>query len=578
MWMRQALLLISVTGTVAFPDDACLVQKKMLVNPDEPNPVVLRDQKAVLVTANDQGEVRFVRYGKQYSYNMSATSVYTEDAAANAWTDTGLAPLEKRTRIFKSREQGRWAQATLHDDGTVSGLFEDQGHIMRISRSEHKYLKTPKIRTRSERVKEPKQHHYHNDDSAPFIYLDSYEDGMPHATYEGETSRYPLPSTQSWDGDLWYPGCFSGDDAMNDLKIGVIADTKAHSEVGSGLQASIEQAVAEASFVYERQMNIRLVIDDLKIYETQTGLSGKELDINADTCVDSDSENVMMKKIEDMKDFMKDRALQGVTHLFTGCGNGVGVIGVAWVGGLCDRVGYNTGVNQMTGDDTFLTFAHELGHNAGMSHPFAFGKEQSKGGIMDYGDGLLNGYYQFNKRYRRPEACPVLDDSMNHCEDRFGVQAPTFAPTPYPTIIPASTGIFGDIINTIINFLRALLDGTLAGNMNFGKDLRASATPPNFKALINNFLYKNVIAVAHMQLQSEDETDLAQQVLDALKVDSVQEQIEGLVDSVAKMNPTQQEIIGQILPHLDVSKAVASGTGAHETLDSVKEDIRKLLL
>ena len=33
----------------------------------------------------------------------------------------------------------------------------------------------------------------------------------------------------------------------------------------------------------------------------------------------------------------------GALHLFTGCGNGYGTVGIAWRGGMCDKRGYNTG-------------------------------------------------------------------------------------------------------------------------------------------------------------------------------------------------------------------------------------------
>lgn len=37
----------------------------------------------------------------------------------------------------------------------------------------------------------------------------------------------------------------------------------------------------------------------------------------------------------------------GALHLFTGCGNGYGTVGIAWRGGMCDKRGYNTGAQRL---------------------------------------------------------------------------------------------------------------------------------------------------------------------------------------------------------------------------------------
>ena len=65
---------------------------------------------------------------------------------------------------------------------------------------------------------------------------------------------------------------------------------------------------------------------------------------------------------------------------------------MAWVGTLCRTGrGSHTGVSWYTRRHWF-TFAHEIGHNFGGSHSFEEGQVRT-GGIMDYGNGLLNGDY-----------------------------------------------------------------------------------------------------------------------------------------------------------------------------------------
>merc|ERR1719240_104814 len=89
------------------------------------------------------------------------------------------------------------------------------------------------------------------------------------------------------------------------------------------------------------------------------------------------------------------------------CGGLWGTQGVAWVNTLCYK-GRSTGVNKIHTRSPWETFAHELGHNFGGKHSFEDGRGKT-GGLMDYGDGKLNGHYQFNTKYRKQEMCRQLD-------------------------------------------------------------------------------------------------------------------------------------------------------------------------
>ena len=89
-------------------------------------------------------------------------------------------------------------------------------------------------------------------------------------------------------------------------------------------------------------------------------------------------------------------------HLLTKCTRDGS--GEAYVGTICNKDGYNTATTSHT---NWRVFGHELGHGLGASHSFERGKRRT-GGIMDYGDGTLNGYYQFNKQFRRTEMCKAI--------------------------------------------------------------------------------------------------------------------------------------------------------------------------
>merc|ERR1712241_1071216 len=126
--------------------------------------------------------------------------------------------------------------------------------------------------------------------------------------------------------------------------------------------------------------------------------------------------------------------------MFTGCGNGFGTIGLAYVGVTCES-GNNIGVNMLRNyrgrvvEDTWTTFAHELGHSLAARHSFEDGQGRT-GGIMDYADGKLNGVYQFNTKYRKAEMCNELSTKKPSCGNLFAkasLPVPTPAPTPMPS-------------------------------------------------------------------------------------------------------------------------------------------------
>jgi hypothetical protein len=241
-------------------------------------------------------------------------------------------------------------------------------------------------------------------------------------------------SEQDWAGVRWFPGCFAGDQELHAFRIGVAADFKAWQLFGEDLQGIIESIVSEASLVYEAQMNIRLEIADLELHEAAASepswVSG------------CDAGNEVRSKLTDFTAWNKP-STQAVWHLFTGCGNSFGVIGVAYVGRIC--AGYaNTGVNMLRNwrgrvvEDTWDTFAHELGHNFNARHSFEEGRGTT-GGIMDYGDGKLNGIYQFNTQYRKQEMCAELQREKPLCGDRFEPTAPAGPqPSPQPTPQPGT--------------------------------------------------------------------------------------------------------------------------------------------
>jgi len=129
------------------------------------------------------------------------------------------------------------------------------------------------------------------------------------------------------------------------------------------------------------------------------------------------------------------------SHFFTGCGQfKAGLAGLAYRGKICEGE-WAVGSNKLYSiGHAWLTFAHELGHNFGAGHSFEHG-QGSTGGIMDYGDGTLDGEYQFNN-YRRQEICGKIDSVVNQCEGQFQ-KHPNPRSSDGPLGIPDIPGMLG---------------------------------------------------------------------------------------------------------------------------------------
>lgn len=186
----------------------------------------------------------------------------------------------------------------------------------------------------------------------------------------------------------------------------------------------IEYAVHEASWVFERQMNIRLKIGHLAM--DTTGAEYGE-------CPAKDEVQDRLAKIKNAVESGKVPA-GAASHMFTGCGDTLGLAGLAYKGTICDKkwaVGA-TKIHASSGS-AWLVFAHELGHNFNAAHSFEAGKGKT-GGVMDYGDGKLDGEYQFNS-LRKSKMCAKLESKVSKCDGKFQIDTSP-PPTPRPTMAP----------------------------------------------------------------------------------------------------------------------------------------------
>merc|ERR1740123_252074 len=388
-----------------------------------------------------------IRGGHWHEYRMSLTSAYSKDAVVTFHTVDGSTKTHPHPRrTFSSQVLGRRARATIWDDGAVAGLFEYGPHLLKI-RPVHRSPQKPSMSALQE--SEDILHTVHavggarSQQSGPDLVVDDIgaPDNHTDAIFAAGSDALPsldgsAEAQQEWSGVRWFPGCYSGDRAAHTFKIGVATDHKAWQLYGNQLQGMVEDIVGEASMVYEAQMNLKLEIADFQIY-TNSNPSKQP-----DWVSGCSNGNEVQQKLNQFTFGWTPPSRQTVWHLFTGCGNSFGTVGVAYLGQVCESR-LNTGVNMLRGwrgrvvEDTWGTFAHELGHNFDADHSFEEGQGRT-GGIMDYGDGKLHGIYQFNTKYRKAEMCRELSTKKPLCGSLFAKASeplPTPAPTPSPYIM-----------------------------------------------------------------------------------------------------------------------------------------------
>jgi len=375
--------------------------------------------KEVSVGGEPEISISFNHSGKAFRYRLAARDVFAEGAELVAHTDEGeqrLAALPVST--FVSRLEGQWASVAWHEDGSVSGLFEHRGEVLHLHAT---MQEKPIIALRS-----------HGSGVVRFVAslvgpLDGgagvagtvvsagrrLRNGTSQASDVGEAPAVISMSAVGGKVDQWWPGCYEGDGRQHVLSLGIVADKAAWDLYKGGLRSKIVAAVSQASFIYEQQMNIRLQIAELSIFQTAKPGSPTF----AGDCADSSemaSGSFMDAKLNSLASY--PRPLRGAWHLFTGCGDGQGVIGAALRNTMCTSEAVS--VSQLKAYSSVIAFAHELGHNLGAGHSFQNGKGKT-GGIMDYETHEVNGVLQFNTKFSRDEMCNAIQASKPRCGMQF---------------------------------------------------------------------------------------------------------------------------------------------------------------
>jgi len=218
--------------------------------------------------------------------------------------------------------------------------------------------------------------------------------------------------------ELWSP-CYPGSSTLHTEYIGFALDYGAYKLLGSDInnvQAYLTSLMMNLNYVYANQVNLFLSLGATSI---QTAPGGPAWNQDASKgCKDISS---TLNTFTDWRYSVKDDPNMQVSvwHLLSACWQPPGVVGLAWIGSLCDSK-YGTSVSSLF-PGNWVIVAHELGHNHGASHswptdrPDLIGKV---GGIMDYGNGIYPpttsnvGVYQFHPTICKSPVCNEVTGAM----------------------------------------------------------------------------------------------------------------------------------------------------------------------
>ena len=380
------------------------------------------ERRRVLSEA-DAVHLSFEAFGESYDYVLKASeSALAENIQITAQTAGGVTTTEglaSAARTYRIKAEGDEAVITI-DEGheRIEGLILRQNADIRFERIGSEI---PLVE------KNGHEGHCGKPKLPPGFETDKDEDEKKRFLRAVGTNK----AASSNEAERWEK-CFPGDGEIHTVEIGIAVGSALFQRVGGTVErvaSYVDALVSMVNIIYEKQVGVDIKVGALNI---QTEANAVAWDKG---CKNQNIDQQLSSFVR-----WKQPKTQATWQLLDDCFVGpFGTIGLAYVGTFCwnrdSNWNYNTGVSHYS-FSLWKTLAHELGHTFGASHSFEKGVGRT-GGIMDYGNGMLEGKYQFNTKYRKGEVCSTITNAMS---DKCPYIAPrrvvarTAAPTP-PTVL-----------------------------------------------------------------------------------------------------------------------------------------------
>ncbi|KJE93914.1 thrombospondin [Capsaspora owczarzaki ATCC 30864] len=229
---------------------------------------------------------------------------------------------------------------------------------------------------------------------------------------DGAKSRSPIPLAKSirlpsgnqrrvaqWTNCL--PASVTTTQAIN---VGYAIDAGYYQFMGSSttnVQYSVVEIMSSTNMLYKAQLNVVIRTSTLDIRTTTNSDTWNQIPSTPGSQSCGLTINQALTSFQTWRQAKPATETNGLYHLLTYCYPSPGTVGLATVGCLCNR---RYGGVSSTSSQTWITVAHEMGHNFNAQHTF------DVGGLMDYGDGTYLGEYQFHPN-NKAEVCSHMTAS-----------------------------------------------------------------------------------------------------------------------------------------------------------------------
>lgn len=375
----------------------------------------------------DEVQIAFSAFNKKWNFDLYVNHhMFSPTSAFRYHDETGehTTILPDHTLYKTKKGEFPWASVNVHGDGTIHAIIGTKNDTFTID----PVSKFPDFKLTSKMGMY--SHSADVVDGATRKLLQSLpvaKDDNPRA-YPATLGSADTGLPTVWNKDAQNP-CYARQAIEQKFAIGFAVTNEYYREPLLGnanpttIQTHLKNLLADSNTIYTPQMGVHLYIESTDI-RTGTGTGGtipapwNLAQLGATNgnggCGETAGETLGKLRTWRLTEHRNDA---GLWHLMTTCFPAPGTVGIAYLNAICSpNVGSGLSSSLSAARpgsrDIWKVVAHEIGHNFGGSHSFELGQGKT-GGIMDYGDGLLNGKYQFNTQFRRTEMCARMARTLS---------------------------------------------------------------------------------------------------------------------------------------------------------------------